>query len=384
MAPTLPAEALVATAPALAVAKLRLSSFRSYRHLELEVGPGTVVLHGDNGAGKTNLLEALSLLSPGRGLRQAVTAELDSHGGAPWSAAAIVGSRDGPCEIATGHDRAKDRRYVQVDGKSLRGTAKLAGLGGILWLTPAQDRLFQEGPSGRRRLLDRLVLLIDPEHAGRVQLYERTLRERSILLRQSRPDPAWLTVLETRLAQVGVAIVAARRELVMALGRSLGREHSPFPTPRLAVIGEVEAWLEAMPAAEVEDRIGAALLAARTSDALSGGARVGPHRGDLLVFEAASGEPAASCSTGQQKALLVRLILTAASLAAELAGIRPMLLLDEIEAHLDGRRRAELAEVLSAQGAQAWLTGTERHLFAALEGRAQFLHIQSSEVRHDG
>ena len=384
MPSALPVEDRVATAPALAAIRLRLDSFRSYRRLDLEVGPGPIVLHGDNGAGKTNLLEALSLLAPGRGLRQAVTTELDRNGVEPWTAAAIVVTRDGPCEVRTGHDRTGDRRYVELDGRRLRGTAGLAGLGGILWLIPAQDRLFQDGPAGRRRFLDRLVLLIDPDHAGRVQHYERTVRERSILLRQGRADPAWLVVLESRLASLGVSVVAARRELVMALGKLLAREASPFPTPRLAVTGEVEAWLEAMPAAEVEDRVVGALAAARATDAHAGGAAVGPHRGDLLVFDAASGECARDCSTGQQKALLVRLVLTATGLAAELAGIRPMLLLDEIEAHLDRRRRAELADVVTGLGAQAWLTGTDRSFFSALEGRARFLHVNSSEVRHDG
>jgi len=370
-----------AAVAALAVERLRLRDFRNWGRLDLVLPPGPVVLVGPNGAGKTNLLEALSLLAPGRGLRRAAPGELDRRpGGGPWAVAARLSGRHGAFELAVGREPGGERRAVTVDGRPLRDRARRAELVAMLWLTPAEDRLFLEGPAERRRFLDRLTLTLDPEHAAHVATYERLLRDRAALLRSERRDSAWLSALEARIAAAGVAVAAARRQLVAALQRTGAAEAGPLPGARLALEGEVERWLEEEPAARVEERFAAALAASRELDAATGGAAHGPHRSDLIVHDAASGEPAAACSTGRQKALLVGLLLTHARLRASLLGELPILLLDEVTAHMDVRRRAALARALDELGAQAWLSGTERGLFAALDGRATFLEIDNGTI----
>lgn len=381
-----PSAAVVEAAPvaALAVRRLRLRDLRNWARLDLAPPPGPVLLVGPNGAGKTNLLEAISLLAPGRGLRRAAPAELDRRpDGGPWAVAARLAGRQGVFELAVGRDLASERRTVTLDGRRLEDRARRAELVGMLWLTPAQDRLFLEGPAERRRFLDRLVLAFDPRHAATVATYERLLRDRAALLRAGRHDPAWLSALEARLAAAGVAVAAARRQLVRALERAGAAEAGPLPGVRLALEGEVERWLEEAPAATVEERLAAALRASRALDAASGGAAHGPHRSDLLVRDAASGEPAAACSTGRQKALLVGLLLTHARLRAAVLGELPILLLDEVAAHMDGERRAALARALLELGAQAWLSGTDRELFAAFAGRACFLEIDNGTIVSD-
>ncbi len=381
-----PSAAVVEAAPvaALAVRRLRLRDLRNWARLDLAPPPGPVLLVGPNGAGKTNLLEALSLLAPGRGLRRAAPAELDRRpDGAPWAVAARLAGRQGVFELAVGREPGSERRTVTLDGRRLEDRARRAELVGMLWLTPAHDRLFVEGPAERRRFLDRLVLAFDPRHAATVATYERLLRDRAALLRAGRHDPAWLSALEARLAAAGVAVAAARRQLVRALERHGAAEAGPMPGVRLALEGEVERWLGEAPAATVEERLAAALRASRELDAASGGAAHGPHRSDLSVRDAASGEPAAACSTGRQKALLVGLLLTHARLRAALLGELPILLLDEVAAHMDGQRRAALARALFELGAQAWLSGTDRELFAAFAGRACFLEIDNGTIVSD-
>lgn len=369
---------------ALAVERLRLRDLRNWARLDLSVPPGPVVLVGPNGAGKTNLLEALSLLAPGRGLRRAAPSELDRRpDGGPWAVAARLAGRHGLFEMAVGREPGAERRTVLLDGRPLKDRGRCAELVAMLWSTPAQDRLFQEGPAERRRFLDRLTLTLDPDHAAQVATYERLLRDRAVLLRDGRRDPAWLAALEARIAAVGVAVAAARRQLVTALTEAGAAEPGPMPGVRLALDGEVERWLEDEPAARVEERLAAALAASRELDAVSGGAAHGPHRSDLLVRDAASGEPAAACSTGRQKALLVGLLLTHARLRGALLGELPILLLDEVTAHMDVGRRAALARALEELGAQAWLSGTDRGLFAALDGRATFLEIDNGTIVGD-
>lgn len=361
---------------ALAVRELQLKDFRNYAGLRVELEPGPVVLFGDNGAGKTNLLEAVSLLSPGRGLRRARLADLDrSDGNGPWRIASLVDGHDGPVELATARAGDGERRLVEADGQPLRGQTALGTYLSLVWLTPSLDRLFSEAPAGRRRFLDRLVLALDPVHATRVASFERALRERSHLLRGGRHDPAWLAAIEQRMAEAAVAVAAARRELVRDLDETLLAAPYAFPRPRLAVLGEVEGWLDTMPALAAEQRVAERLAAARAQDAESGGAAVGPHRSDLIAHDANRGEPAERCSTGRQKAFLVSIVLAEARLRRARHGDLPLLLLDEVTAHLDPRRRAELLAALVELGAQAWLTGTEPQLFAALRGRAQHFHV---------
>jgi DNA replication and repair protein RecF len=338
------------------------------------------VLVGENGAGKTNLLEAVSLLAPGRGLRRARLAELDREGGGPWRLEARVDGPLGLTDLASAPAEDGERRVVECRGAPLRSQNELADMLSLVWLTPAMDRLFLEGASGRRRFLDRLVLAIDPRHAARASTYERLLRERSHLLRLGRHDAAWLRALERKIAEAGVAIAAARNELVRDLKVALGQVSDVFPRPRLAVEGEVEGWLPAVPALEAEERFAALLAATRAADAETGGAAVGPHRSDLAVADDRTGEPAARCSTGRQKALLVSIVLAQAALRRRRFGDLPVLLLDEVAAHLDERRRAELLESLDGLGAQCWLTGTDAAFFAPLKGRAQLFHVSNGTL----
>ena len=387
------------------VARLMVSDFRCYERAALETDPRPVVLTGPNGAGKTNLLEALSFLAPGRGLRQARLAEVDRRrpslgdavaGGArPWAVAARLGGPAGECDIGTGRDPAaeegsRDRRLLRIDGTAYRGLNGLAERLAVLWLTPQMDGLFLESKSARRRFFDRLVLCFDPGHAGRLNAYEQAASERMRLLRgempagEARNQAVWLDGLEQQIAEQGVAIAAARLDLVARLGAVLGATDGSFPRPGLALQGEVEAWLGEMPALAVEDRMRARLAAGRTLDGEAGRAHLGPHRSDLLVSfgsdGGAGGIPAADCSTGEQKALLIAILLGQARLMAAERGRPPLLLLDEIAAHLDDGRRRALFDALLELGVQAWLTGTDRGLFAALGEQAQYFAVANARI----
>jgi DNA replication and repair protein RecF len=368
----------------LAVRRLTLTDFRSYRTLRLEIDRRPVVLTGPNGAGKTNLLEAISYLVPGRGLRGARLAEIDRQGGGPWAVAARLDGRGGPADVGTGRTPEAERRVVRIDGEPVPTQAALAEVASALWLTPAMDRLFLEGAAGRRRFLDRLVLASDPAHARAAADYGHALRERARLLRSGRAEPAWLGALERRAAGAGVAIAAARRQLIKGLRAALARDPGRFPRPELAVDGEVEGWLDELPALEAEARLAETLAGCRALDAESGTTAVGPHRSDLVVADLATGRHARDCSTGQQKALLISIVLAQARLRAAESAPLPLLLLDEVAAHLDARRRADLFEELCSLGAQAWLSGTDAALFASLGERAQFFMVQESTLqRHD-
>jgi DNA replication and repair protein RecF len=366
------------------VRRLRLQAFRNIADLDLALGgePQPVVLHGANGAGKTNLLEALSLLAPGRGLRRARLDSLDRDGDPPlpFRLEATLATPDGPVDLATGRDPSGDRRWLEVMGESRRGLAPLAELVAIAWLTPAMDRLFLDAAAERRRFLDRLVLAVYPEHARQLAIFERAMRERSLLLRQGPRDPAWLRLLEKRMAGSGVAVAAGRLELTCGLNTLLAEPTPTLPTMRLDLEGAVEAWLDQGAAIDAEERLAAGLEASRGQDAETGGAAVGPHRSDLAATDLGTGEPAPRVSTGRQKAMLIAIILAEARLRQRVAGTPPILLLDETMAHLDPERRDGLARHLLAQGGQVFLTGTERRLFAALDGRARFLHVDQGTI----
>jgi DNA replication and repair protein RecF len=371
-----------AAAQRVGVTRLALTDFRNYHEVKLTLGTESVVLTGPNGAGKTNLLEALSFLAPGRGLRGAKSTEIDRRpdlGDSGWAVAAVVATRNGAVRVGTGRDpTASERRVVRIDGEPVRGQAALGERLGVVWLTPSMDRLFLDGPSGRRRFLDRLVLGLDPAHASRVSAYEQALRERSHLLRDGPADPAWLAALEEVMAEQGVAVAAGRRDIVQRLDRVCAEARGPFPRARLTLVGGVESWLEDVPALAAEARFAAALAANRQSDGQAGGASIGPHRSDLAVSFAEKGIAAEFASTGEQKALLIAILLAHAALQQATRGEPPLLLLDEIAAHLDASRRAALFEALVRLDSQAWLTGTDAALFAPLRCDAQFLSV------HDG
>jgi DNA replication and repair protein RecF len=384
-------DAATGAAPAvLAVRQLRLSDFRNYRQLRLECGPGPMVLVGPNGAGKTNLLEALSFLVPGRGLRRARldeicrrsrSAEPDAAG---WAVAATLDTPDGRLAIGTGLEpvRAEGslRRAVRIDGRPAPSQTALGQHVAAVWLTPQLDRLFLDGPGERRRFLDRLVIALHPQHAGDAAAYDNALRQRSRLLTEGSRDPHWLGALEDAMARHGVALAANRADTVQRLDAAARLGVGPFPRATLGMAGDIDGWLAALPALDAEDRLRAELAANRLRDAESGTTYRGPHRSDLAVRHLDLDLPAAEGSTGQQKALLVSIALAHARLVALSRGSPPLLLLDEIAAHLDAERRAALFDEVVALGVQSWMTGTDAELFAPLAGRAQILRVTDGSI----
>jgi DNA replication and repair protein RecF len=353
----------------LALLRLTLTDFRGYATLDWRPRARLVAITGPNGAGKTNLLEAISLLAPGRGLRGARLPELaraDGPGG--FAVAARCTGPDGAFSLGTAADAGATRRRFLLDGASPRSQAELAQRLAIVWITPAMDSLFRDAASARRRFLDRLVYAFDPGHARAVGAYETAMSERNRLLAAGRADPAWLAGLEAQLAAHGIAIAAARRALVARLS---ARAVAPFPAALLAIACPTAALLDHGPALAAEAAFRDRLAAARATDAAAGLTRDGPHRADLAVTHAAKAIAAALCSTGEQKALLVAIVLAHAALIAEARGFAPLLLLDEPATHLDETHRAALFEALVALPAQAFLTATDLAVFAPLSGRAE-------------
>lgn len=345
------------------VSRLSLTDFRSYADALVAPGPGFVILTGENGAGKTNVLEAVSLLSPGRGLRSASLSEMARRDGPGGFA---VAARVGEIDIGTGASpEAPDRRQVRIDGAPASANS-LSELLSVLWLTPAMDRLFADAASGRRRFLDRLVLALTPDHATHAARYEAAMRARNKLLGEDGPwDEAWLAALEARMAEHGAVIAEARAATVAALGERLAAApEGTFARAALTLAGEQAADL----------------AASRPRDAAAGRALSGPHRTDLLVTHTAKNQPAALSSTGEQKALLIGLILAHADLVAARTGRRPILLLDEIAAHLDPSRRAALFERLGGAGGQVWMTGTEPELFGSVQGDATRYRVADGRI----
>ncbi|HET9459339.1 MAG TPA: DNA replication/repair protein RecF [Sphingomicrobium sp.] len=350
------------------VSRLVLTDFRSYADALVAPGPGFVLLHGDNGAGKTNLLEAVSLLSPGRGLRGAALPEMARKGG---SGGFAVAARLDDTDIGTGTEpSAPERRQVRINGAPASANSLGQWLA-VLWLTPAMDRLFT-GPAGqRRRFLDRLVLALEPGHAHHSSRYEAAMRARNKLLaEEGPPDPAWLDALEAQMAEHGAAIAEARARAVAALDeRTAGAPDDAFARAGIAL----EGW-------ELGDLAGQ-LRQGRSRDAAAGRALAGPHRQDLAVTHRAKAMPAAQSSTGEQKALLLGLVLAHAELVAEKRGQPPVLLLDEVAAHLDPKRRSALFARLEGRG-QVWMTATEAALFDGI-GAATRFHVEPGIVRLD-
>ncbi|HYD45271.1 MAG TPA: DNA replication/repair protein RecF [Phenylobacterium sp.] len=369
--------------------QLALTDFRSYERASLPLDGRPVFLVGPNGAGKTNLLEAVSLLSQGRGLRNAALAEVGRRlpgetQGRAWAISAVVESAEGEARLGTGIETpGAARRLVRIEGAPAP-PSRLAEHLRQVWLTPAQDRLFLESAGDRRRFLDRLVFAAEPRHANHVSAYEKAMRERMRLLTAEEPaDPAWLSALEARLAEAGTLMADARARALAALQAEIdGRGERPFPQARLLLTGEWERMVEAGAAFdEIEARLAATLAAARPRDAAAGRALSGPHRGDLAVTHVEKDRPAAECSTGEQKALILNLVLAqAARLSRAESAPSPILLLDEVAAHLDRRRRAALFDEIVALGLQAFLTGTDEQLFEDLAGRAQGVRVDGSEL----
>ena len=359
--------------------KLTLTDFRNYAALTWRPAARLAVISGPNGSGKTNLLEAISLLVPGRGLRGARNAELarrDPGASGSWAVAGRIATAEGAADIGTGTipDGPGDRRVFRLDGATPRSSAEIAARVAALWMTPQMDRLFQEGASGRRRFLDRLVWALDPGHAREIAAGEAAVAGRNRLLARGDADPAWLGGVEESIARHAVAATAARMGLVARLNRAAGEDAAArFPAAAMTLACPIADRLAAAPAIAVEDWLRGTLAAARGRDAAAGVTSVGPHRADMGLADAATGLPAALASTGQQKALLIGVVLGHAALVAGLRGFAPLLLLDEPSVHLDAARRAALFTTLVLHPAQILLTGTDSDTFAPLRGQAEGL-----------
>jgi DNA replication and repair protein RecF len=369
--------------------RLTLTNFRSYHAAQIEIGAGAVVLVGPNGAGKTNLLEAVSFLAPGRGLRRATLDEVAfTEGDGSWAVAADVEGALGLASLGTGIETPASEgsaalRRCRIDREAVASVAAFADHVRVIWLIPAMDSLFNGPASERRRFLDRLVLAVDAEHGSRVAALERALRSRNRLLEEARPDPHWLDAIEHETAELAVAVAALRGETAARLQAAIDdrrEQASSFPAAAIALDGWMEKLLPEQPAVEVEDRYRAVLRANRARDAAAGRTLDGAHLTDLKVTYVPKGIAAADASTGEQKALLIGLVLAHAGLIAALSGFAPVLLLDEVVAHLDPARRVALYGELERLGAQVFMTGADPAAFAEIEERAQIFEVSPGLV----
>ncbi|MCE2516533.1 MAG: DNA replication/repair protein RecF [Alphaproteobacteria bacterium] len=377
----------------VSVTALRLGNFRNYMSLDLAVAEGPVVLYGPNGAGKTNILEAISLLAPGRGLRRARAALLphqpirqDATTSSPlWSVSAEVMTADGPISCGTGTMMQDNgdvgRRVIKVNGEFSSQTT-LAEHFAVSWMTPDMDDVLAAAPSERRRFLDRLVIAFDPAHAGRLQRYEKLYRQRNRLLEEGQSDASWYDALETQMAASGIAIIAARQALVDALDQEASAPLPMFPSARLFLDGEAEDWLRTMPAVEVEDRI--CDLARRNREA-GQSTMPGPMSSVLQVVHSGTGQVAEMSSTGEQKALVISVILAHARLQHTRLRRPPILLLDDIASHLDGERRQALFELTAELRGQVWFSGTDLSPFRTMADNANVFSIEDGQIApHNG
>ena len=370
------------------VERLQLTNFRNYAHVTLDVDPRPVVVAGANGSGKTNLLEALSLLAPGQGLRRTPYAELARTGTSGWAVAARVNVPTGTVDVGTGLENAaggRAGRTVRINGATGTAASALADVGELLWLTPSMDGLFTGPGSERRRFLDRLIASFDPGYRVLVARFERAMQQRNRLLMDDVRDAVRFEGFERLMADAAVAIAAARRATVAELAAAIrrrrdGASSTAFPWAELSLIGTLETALQRAPAIDVEDGYAAELAASRERDRAARRTLTGPHRSDLVVGHGPKQMPASGCSTGEQKALLIGLVLAHADLVAGRTHAAPILLLDEVAAHLDAFRRGLLFEEVLALGGQAWLSGSDAAAFSELAERAQLLHVEAGRI----
>jgi len=370
------------------IVRLILQDFRTYVSLDLPVSRQLVALVGENGAGKTNVLEAISLFMPGRGLRRAELADMARQGGpGSFAISLTLDAPYGEHRLGTGlepqGDNGRASRICRIDGMTAPSPTAFAEFLRVVWLTPDLDALFRGSAGDRRRFLDRLVLAVDAEHGARVNALERALRSRNRVLEENPDDRLWLDALEREVAELAVAVAAARRETVERLAALIletREENSPFPFATMGIEGEIDTLVATLPAVDAEDRYRAILRDYRARDRAAGRTLVGPQASDLLVRHGPKDIPANTASTGEQKALLIGLVLAHARLVASMSGIAPFVLLDEVAAHLDPRRRAGLFAALESLGGQVWMTGADPSLFAELEGRADLLQVSPGVI----
>jgi DNA replication and repair protein RecF len=372
----------------LVLHRINLTQFRSYDALRLDTGGARMlVLTGANGAGKTNILEAVSLLAPGRGLRGAGLDALknrNADAAEQFGVAADIETAEGhQLRIGTGSVRDGRKRVVRINGRDAKNQNELAAFMAAVWLTPQMDRLFLDGAALRRKFVDRLVLAFDPEHAARLNRYEKKLRERLRLLETGGGDARWLATLESGIAADGIAVAAARTDMLLHLEKYialLATRQNLFPAPSVVMTGDIDACLSAMTALDAEDMFLRKLQDGRALDGASGRTMFGAHRSDVNVAYAAKQMPAGECSTGEQKGMMLSIILAHALMMQAEKGFVPLILLDEVAAHLDEARREQLLLQLSALDAQVWLTGTDAEIFSGLSRDAAFFHVTPAGI----
>jgi DNA replication and repair protein RecF len=369
------------------IRRLTLTNFRNYHAAAVSIGHHTIVLVGPNGAGKTNILEAISFLTPGRGLRHATLEDVAfSEGDGTWAVAAEVEGALGIVTLGTGIDAPSidtklTSRRSRVDREPVSSVAAFADYLRVLWLVPSMDSLFAGPASDRRRFLDRLVLAVDAEHGARVSALERALRSRNRLLEQPRPDEHWLDAIEHETAELAVAVAAARAQTVDLLADALAARHDPmFPSAEIVLDGWMESLVRTYPAIEIEDRYRTVLRKNRERDKAAGRTLDGAHVTDLKVIYTAKAIAARDASTGEQKALLIGLVLANAELIARLTGFAPVLLLDEVVAHLDPGRRTALFDALARLGSQVWMSGADPAAFGDVAARAQVIAVDAGKL----
>jgi DNA replication and repair protein RecF len=366
------------------ILRLQLSEFRNYTALDIATDAQLITLSGDNGAGKTNLLEAISLFCAGRGLRRADLSDMAYKNGTySWAVSAQICGNLGEAQLGTGILGADQPRKCRIDRAPVSSASAFADHVRVIWLTPAQDGLFTGSAGDRRRFLDRLVLAVDPSHGSRVNALERALRSRNKLLEDNQFDAGWASSIEREIAEIGVCVAAARSETVARLRALIARQSnntSPFPYADMSLSGELETRIAEQPASSVEDWFRDELARTRMRDRAAGRTLTGPQMSDLCVMHGSKSAPAGQCSTGEQKALLIGLILAHSQLVNEMTGITPIMLLDEIAAHLDPKRRAALYELLRDLGGQVFMTGTDASLFETLHTDSLKLHVSAGAV----
>ena len=376
------------------LSRLKLDHFRNYQQADLTIHAGQLVILGDNGAGKTNLLEAVSLLAPGRGMRRSRTEHLayrasgfeiacgiadnDDADRLDWAVAATLENEDGTVQIGTGVPplAKQGNRIMRLEGVTV-SQADLGSRLAVSWLTPQMDGIFLDSPAARRRFIDRLVIAFDPAHIGRMSRYEKALRQRAHLLTEQRGDDSWFSALESILAETAVAVTAARQSLIKALNQEAACGWFGFPGVELLLGGDTENWLSDMPALAVEDQL---MLAARTARLNGDLAMPGPHASEFQALHLASQVPANRASTGQQKAMLIAVILAHARLQDRRLGRVPVMLFDDVAAHLDAKRRSALFDAVQSLGGQCWYSGTDDGQFKELSKTAQFVKILPAKI----
>jgi DNA replication and repair protein RecF len=367
------------------VRRVHLTDFRSYSQLDLAIEAPIIVLTGENGAGKTNMLEALSLFTGGRGLRRAELASMARQNGAGgWAISIEIDHPFGPLQLGTGFDpHVTPPRKYRLNREPVGSVRAFAESMRVVWLTPSMDGLFMGAAGDRRRFLDRLVLALDADHGSRVSSLERALRNRNRLLEDGQRTGPWIDAAERELAELAIAVAAARAETIgrlAALTQARGYD-DVFPWAHVHLQGELEERVLSEPALGLEDHYRALLRDNRSRDAAAGRTLIGPHASDLLVAHGPKNMPAAQCSTGEQKALLVGLFLAHAQLVTQMSGMAPLVLIDEVAAHFDPRRRAALYHALELLGAQIWLTGADPEAFAQITAHAHILHVEQGQIR---